>query len=156
MKCGSQNNPLINSYPTKLSCNISLEKKSLCFKNGNAEKYHNKSLGLALHLAHIAAALIGENIVIFDSHKIIDWTSYICVVSVSNKLQSTAILLEMEREAKIHYRRASTLKLTKTEWEILDLGDVIFHVMTDRQREFYDLESFYSTFEEIIPDEKYV
>ncbi len=32
---------------------------------------------------------------------------------------------------------------------MLDFGDVVVHIFTPEQREFYDLESFYGTAEEV-------
>ncbi len=34
-------------------------------------------------------------------------------------------------------------------WELLDYGDVIIHVMTSEQREYYNLETFYGAAEEV-------
>lgn len=48
----------------------------------------------------------------------------------------------------------SALKCTcpttcRTEWEVLDLQDVVVHVFTAEQREFFDLETFYGAAEEV-------
>ena len=37
----------------------------------------------------------------------------------------------------------------RSAWEVLDYGDVVVHVMTPEQRDFYDLESFYGAAEEV-------
>ena len=37
----------------------------------------------------------------------------------------------------------------KTEWELVDFGDVIVSIMTPQQREAYDLESFYGEADEL-------
>jgi ribosomal silencing factor RsfS len=37
----------------------------------------------------------------------------------------------------------------RTEWEVLDLQDVVVHVFTAEQREFFDLETFYGAAEEV-------
>jgi len=37
----------------------------------------------------------------------------------------------------------------RSAWEVLDYGDVVVHVLTPEQRDFYDLESFYGAAEEI-------
>lgn len=34
-------------------------------------------------------------------------------------------------------------------WECLDYGGVVVHVLTAEQREFYDIEGFYATAEEV-------
>lgn len=35
-------------------------------------------------------------------------------------------------------------KLCRSPWEVLDFGDVILHLFTPDERQFYDLEAFYS------------
>jgi ribosomal silencing factor RsfS len=37
----------------------------------------------------------------------------------------------------------------RTEWEVLDLQDVVVHVFTAEQREYFDLETFYGAAEEV-------
>lgn len=34
-------------------------------------------------------------------------------------------------------------------WEVLDFGDVVIHVMSEDQRDYYDLEGFYGAAEEV-------
>lgn len=34
-------------------------------------------------------------------------------------------------------------------WELLDYGDVVVHILTAEQRDYYDLESFYGAAEEV-------
>lgn len=34
-------------------------------------------------------------------------------------------------------------------WELLDYGDVVVHILTAEQREYYDLETFYGAAEEV-------
>lgn len=46
-------------------------------------------------------------------------------------------------------REAQEGKPGKSEWELIDFGDVVVSVMTPEQREYYDLESFYGQAEEI-------
>ncbi len=37
----------------------------------------------------------------------------------------------------------------RSAWEVLDFGDVVVHIFTPDQREYYDLESFYGAAEEV-------
>ena len=40
----------------------------------------------------------------------------------------------------------------RSPWELLDYGDVVVHVMTADQREFYDLETMYGAADEVALD----
>lgn len=39
--------------------------------------------------------------------------------------------------------------MCRSAWEVLDFGDVVVHIFTPDQREYYDLESFYGAAEEL-------
>lgn len=53
-------------------------------------------------------------------------------------------------QARDKFGRRLEVNPTRSEWELLDFGDVVAHVMTPQQREFFDLESFYATAEEVV------
>ncbi len=37
----------------------------------------------------------------------------------------------------------------RSAWEVLDFGDVVVHCFSSELRDYYDLESFYATAEEV-------
>ena len=41
--------------------------------------------------------------------------------------------------------------MRRSPWEVLDFGDVLLHVFTDDERQYYDLESFYKGAAEVCP-----
>ncbi len=47
------------------------------------------------------------------------------------------------------YSMKQLVPVFRSAWEVLDYGDVVVHVLTPEQRDFYDLESFYGAAEEI-------
>lgn len=64
--------------------------------------------------------------------------------------QLGAILAKVEKEAADSFdRRPASSTGGRSEWELLDFGDVVVHVLTAQQREYYDLESFYGAAEEL-------
>jgi len=59
-------------------------------------------------------------------------------------------LAKVEKEAEEkHDRRAAAPASGRSAWELLDFGDVVVHVLTAEQRDYYDLESFYGAAEEL-------
>jgi ribosome-associated protein len=104
-------------------------------------------------LALVASKLGAENTIILNVDKILDWVKYICVLSVSNRTLAAAIMSEIEMEARTKLCQVTKMRLSSSEWELIDLGDIIIHVMNEEQRKFYDLESFYSLSDEVIIEE---
>lgn len=59
------------------------------------------------------------------------------------------MLVKMEQEAAARFGRVlgSNQQIGRTTWELLDFGSVVVNVMTEDQRQHYDLESFYQAAE---------
>ncbi len=68
------------------------------------------------------------------------------VASVFSRPQLDAALDRVSKAAleKEERRSLNTERPGRTEWECIDFGDVVVHIMTPRQRQKYDLEGYYS------------
>ena len=99
----------------------------------------------AVGLAQVADGMKAESISVLDVSRCCSWCSYMVVVSVFSRPQLGAVLARLEESAQEKHGRTPQAETRpgKSEWEVLDFGDVVVHVMSPRQREFYDLESFY-------------
>ena len=99
----------------------------------------------ALGLAQVADGMKAESISVLDVSQCCSWCSFMVLVSVFSRPQLGAVLARLEESAQQEYGRPQQAETRpgKSEWEVLDFGDVVVHVMSPRQREFYDLESFY-------------
>jgi ribosome-associated protein len=69
-------------------------------------------------------------------------------VTIFSKPQLNAIVDKLEKEAH-KLGRTAHLPGGRSAWEILDLGDIIVHVLSAEMREYYSLESFYGAAEEV-------
>ena len=99
----------------------------------------------AVDLGQVADRMKAESISVLDVSQCCSWCSYMVIVSVFSRPQLGAVLARLEQEAQEKHGRAPQAETRpgKSEWEVLDFGDVVVQVMSPRQREFYDLESFY-------------
>ncbi|BDA50417.1 probable ribosomal silencing factor RsfS at C-terminar half [Coccomyxa sp. Obi] len=104
---------------------------------------------LAVELARIANDVKGEEISVLHVAPLVYWTSYLLLVTVNSRPQLQAVIARMERRAKELGRESSFVSRGRSAWEVLDFGDVVVHIFTPDQREYYDLESFYGAAEEI-------
>ena len=59
-----------------------------------------------------------------------------------NKRHVQSIADHVAKEARHAGEEPLDLKAQAIEWVLVDLGDVVVHVMQDQTRDFYDLENF--------------
>ena len=69
--------------------------------------------------------------------------------TIFSRPQLNAIMGKLEKEATEAWGREISPPAGKSAWEILDLGDIVVHVMSAEMREHYALETFYSAAEEV-------
>lgn len=87
----------------------------------------------------------GEEIVCLDISEMTDISDFMVVVSGNSNRQVKALVNNVLEEA----RSAGVKPLgiegqAQGEWVLIDLTDVIVHVMLPKVRDFYDLESLWS------------
>lgn len=110
-----------------------------------------ESRNFSLALAKVASDTKGGDVTLLHVAPLVYWTSYMLVVSVFSRPQLNAMLAKMEKEAEDNWDRdlPQHKKPGRGVWEVLDYGDVVVHVMTAEERDFYDIESFYGAAEEV-------
>lgn len=88
--------------------------------------------------------LKGENIVVLDVSDKTSVTDLMIIASGTSSRHVKSIADNVVEEAK----KAGVMPLgmegeTQSEWVLVDLGDVLVHVMQPQVREFYDLEKLW-------------
>ena len=100
--------------------------------------------GLAALIADALDGLKAQNIVVFDVRGLSDVTDTIVIASGTSDRHVKSLagrVLERAREAGV---RAVGLEGERDgEWVLVDLQDVVVHVMLPRVREFYSLEKLW-------------
>ena len=71
------------------------------------------------------------------------------IVTIFSRPQLNAIVSKLEDEAEKEFGRTVTAPSGRSAWEVIDLGDIVVHVLSGEMREYYDLESFYGISEEV-------
>jgi len=100
---------------------------------------------LKILLEEIAAA--GEakqalDIVILNVRKASRVIDYMVIMSVESRPQLKAVTKEIDRRIKEKIRWEGEIE---SGWVILDLGEVVVHVMDPELRAYYDLENLWGT-----------
>ena len=87
----------------------------------------------------------GRDIVVLDVAKATDITDFMIIVSGTSNRHVKALVDEVVESSKAADNPPLGVEGREThEWVLVDLGDVLVHVMQAETRDFYDLERLWS------------
>lgn len=99
----------------------------------------------ALRVAAACDARKGTEIVVLNVQKQTFITEYFVVATSQNERHSRAIAEEAEARMKeIGAPAVGREGLDTGTWVLVDFGDVVLHVLTPREREFYGIERLWA------------
>jgi ribosome-associated protein len=88
-----------------------------------------------------AEAKQAKDIKVLDLREITTFADFFVVCSGSNARQIQAIADEVETDLKkLGEYPLSVEGYQNAEWVLLDYGDYLIHIFTDKARQYYDLE----------------
>ena len=100
---------------------------------------------MAAAAARAAGAKQGTDIVVLDVHRVIVITDFFVIASASSERQVRTIVEEIERALRdLGVRPVRREGEAGARWVLLDYVDVVIHVFTEEEREYYDLERLWS------------
>lgn len=92
----------------------------------------------------------GLDIADFDIRDMTSMADYMVICSGRSSRHLQAMADELAAKAKVHKIHPMHIEgKGENEWILIDLGDVIVHVMTPSARSFYDLESLWQPLKEL-------
>ena len=100
---------------------------------------------LAKRIVEIAADKQATDVVLLDARKICSFTDYFVICSGDSGRQveaiHRAIAEALKAEGDVHYHSEGT---AASGWMLLDLGNIVVHIFSTAERDFYQLESLWS------------
>jgi ribosome-associated protein len=98
-------------------------------------------LEVAQFIVDVASDKLAEDIVLLDLRGLAPFADYFVIMSAESSRQVEALEEELTQALKgagvVRPRREGT---ATSGWVLLDFSDVIVHVFSPEEREFYDLE----------------
>ena len=110
---------------------------------------------LLARLARLAVDVASDrqatDIVLLDVATVSGFTDYMVIMTVSSARQLNAVASELEDSLKksglnIHHREGTS----ESGWILLDFGDIVLHIFSEPQREFYQLEQVWQTAKQVV------
>lgn len=140
---GDEQSATRESVGEELTTPIALEAFSNASETSNVDD--DEARAMALALARVCWETKGEDVMVLHVAPLVFWTRYMILVTVFSRPQLGAMLAKLEKEAEEHFGRRPAAPATgRSTWELLDYGDIVCHVLTAEEREYYDLVSAYS------------
>lgn len=118
-------------------------------KSNSKIKYNSKQENSDLKIAYLAATLAeekkGEDIRLLDVSRLTIVSDYFLIVTARSTPQIEAIANNIEAKLEsLNYKLLSKEGFVLSNWLILDFGNLIVHIMHEKERNYYKLERFWS------------
>jgi ribosome-associated protein len=109
----------------------------------NEKKPIKESREKALALGELLREHNGGDVVVLDLRELNSWTDFFVIATVTSHAHVQGLLRhvkEFTRDHDIEILRRHRKTSLEDEWNLLDLGDVVIHLMSEKSRSFYELE----------------
>ena len=98
---------------------------------------------LAMELGQLLKDHKGEAVVVMDLRELNSWTDFFVIATVSSSTHLQGLqrhIKEFANEKGIEILRRHRKIPSDDEWSLVDLGNIVIHLMSERTRIFYELE----------------
>lgn len=107
----------------------------------------------AIALGTLLADYKGGNVKVLDVSGKNTFADYFVIATVTSQAHSRGLqkhVYDVIKELKLELRPTKRKLPDGDEWALIDLGDVIVHLMTETARNFYDLEKLWFGAEDLL------
>lgn len=150
--CAGLPRPQLHVYDRRTACcAIAGAEEDTAFTTSDIEisAHSEEAREFAVAMAKVADDTKAQDLLVLHVEPVISWTSYMLICTVLSRPQLLAVMGRIEKAAEEDWGRSKQNSPGSSPWEVMDFGDVVIHVFTPEQREYYDVESFYATAEEV-------
>jgi ribosome-associated protein len=106
----------------------------------------------ALEIAQIAQDMKGDEVTVIDVSQLSSWTDYFVIVTVNSSTHWKGIykaIKDYVKENGLEIYLTNSKNSQGDDWNLVDIGPIVVHLMTKEARTFYDLEKLWHGGEKI-------
>ncbi len=106
----------------------------------------------ALEIAELAADMKGDDVTVIDVSQLSSWTDYFVIVTVNSSTHWKGIYKSIKdyvKENELEIYLTNSKNSQGDDWNLIDIGPIVVHLMTKEARDFYDLEKLWHGGEKI-------
>ncbi|MEB3212616.1 MAG: ribosome silencing factor [Leptolyngbyaceae bacterium] len=142
----------------RINTNLPATQQAVQPASVTVDSSNESSFNLALAIAQGADERKAGNIVLLNVEEVSYLADYFVVMTGFSKVQVRAIAGAIEHKVEETLGRSPIRVegLSEGTWALLDYGEVIAHIFTPEERDFYGLEAFWGhaekqSFDELVP-----
>lgn len=99
-----------------------------------------------LEIAQLMEDGKGRNVVVLDISELNSWTDYFVIVTVTSSAHWQGLLKQIkdyikDNDLEIHLTNKKSPD--GDDWNLIDIGSIVVHLMSENARDFYDLEKLW-------------
>lgn len=97
----------------------------------------------------------GKDVVLLNISELNSWTDYFIIVTVTSSAHWQGLFRDVKEYAKENdvEMLVKSRKLSDgDDWNLIDLGSIVVHLMSEEARQFYDLEKLWHMGEKLTID----
>ena len=100
----------------------------------------------AIEIAKLLIDGKGRDVTLIDVSGLNSWTDYFVISTVTSSTQTQGLFKQVkdyikENDLEIHLTKRKSPD--GDDWNLIDLGPIVVHLMTEQAREFYNLEKLW-------------
>ena len=106
----------------------------------------------ALEIAALLEDGKGQNVTVIDVSQLNSWTDYFVIATVSSSTLSQGLyklVKDYIKDNDLEIHLTNKKSSDGDDWNLIDLGPIVIHLMSEQAREFYDLEKLWHAGERI-------
>ena len=102
-------------------------------------------MDIARNIVYVLEEKKGENIILLDIHDVAVFADYFVICSGTTDRMIQSLMKAVIDHTRNNYKKRPVLEgLPRDGWLLADYGDLILHVFSPAQRQYYDLEQLWS------------
>ncbi|MBQ1197372.1 MAG: ribosome silencing factor [Treponemataceae bacterium] len=107
----------------------------------------------ALEIAQLMIDFKGEDVSVIDVSKLNSWTDYFVIVTINSSTHWKGLYKQVkdyvkQNDLEIHVPNRKTPD--GDDWNLIDVGSIVVHLMSQEARDFYDLEKLWHAGEKLL------
>lgn len=115
--------------------------------DGNGGKMENKTIEQkALEIASLLEDGKGKDVTVIDVSELNSWTDYFVIATITSSAHWQGLYKQVKdyvKENGMEIHVANKKSPDGDDWNLIDIGSVVVHLMSEAARNFYDLEKLW-------------